>query len=304
MKQNPHGLSKSLAVRFRNVCLRVLIGYGVIILVLAFIQRMLMYVPTVEAEVRPPVVESARVDAVSTTTDDGIELNGWFWQTTGSEQSARPVVLFLHGNGGNRRHRTYDCELFAQCGCDTLLFDYRGYGENKGKPTEEGLTLDAQAIWRFATEKLHIAPDRIIIAGVSLGGGVAVRLAADVCAAGTPPRGLVLRSTFSSMVDAASHNYPWLPVRWVLLDRYLSTDHAPSITCPILQFHGDADRIVPFESGETLFASFADKSASGQSKRFVRLNEATHNGVLQTHPDELLSEVQVFVARMTEQPSG
>lgn len=297
MKHDQREISKPLAIRFRNVCLRILVGYGIIIIVLAFIQRKLMYVPTVETQINLPSVESGKVEAVSTTTEDGIQLHGWYWQTASAPATDRPVVLFFHGNGGNRRHRTWDCQLFAQCGCDTLLFDYRGYGENKGKPTEDGLAMDARAIWKFATEELRIDPRRIFVVGVSLGGGVAVRLTADVCAAGAPPRGLILRSTFSSMVDAASHNYPWLPVRWVLLDRYLSVERAPEITCPVLQFHGDIDRIVPFESGQALFESFTDESATGQPKRFVRLEGATHNGVLETHPGEVLSEVKDFLNR-------
>ena len=72
MRQDRSGLSKSPGRRFRDFCVRVLIGYGIIVLVLAFIQRKLMYVPTVEPAMDPPAVDSGTVEAVSTTTEDGI----------------------------------------------------------------------------------------------------------------------------------------------------------------------------------------------------------------------------------------
>lgn len=280
---------------------RWLIFYGIIVLVLAIFQRKLMYHPTVVANLSPQTAGVGdHVQAVVCTTVDGIELNGWHWECK-SDDPNRPVVLFFHGNGGNRGHRTYDCELFAQCGADTIIFDYRGYAENGGKPTEEGLHNDARAAWKFTTDELNIDPNRIFIVGVSLGGGVATRLAVDLCRAGTPPRGLMLRSTFSSMVDTASWNYWYLPVRLVLIDRYMSVDHAPDVTCPVLQIHGNADRIVPIKSGKKLFAAFREKSSNNVQKTFVELDGADHNGVLMTSGDKVLAATQQFLAEVERQ---
>ena len=273
---------------------RWLIFYGAIVLLLAVFQRKLMYHPTVVAELSPQSAGlGEHVSAVKTTTVDGIELNGWHWKSR-NEDPNRPVVLFFHGNGGNRGHRTFDCELFDNCGADTIIFDYRGYAENAGKPTEDGLTKDARAAWDFVTKETGIAPQRIFVFGGSLGGGVAVRLTADLCREGTPPGGLMLRSTFSSMVDAAKWNYWYLPVRTILLDRYISTDHAPDITCPVLQMHGNVDKIVPFKFGQKLFAAFPDQSASGVAKTFLELDGADHNGVLITAGEEVLTATRAY----------
>lgn len=282
-------------IRLFHFIKRWLIFYGMIVLVLAFFQRKLMYHPTVEADLDPQTAGvGSHVDPVKCTTVDGIELNGWHWKSDNDDPN-RPVILFFHGNGGNRSHRTYDCEMLADCGADTVIFDYRGYGENAGKPTEDGLTADAQAAWKCTTEDLGIAPNRIIVMGVSLGGGVAVRLTADLCRAGTVPRGLMLRSTFSSMVDAASWNYWYLPVKLILEDRYMSVDHAPDITCPVIHMHGNVDRIVPFKSGQELFAAFPEQSASGVPKTFVELDKADHNGVLITSGKEVLEATKEFL---------
>ena len=277
---------------------RWLIFYGILVLVLTILQRKLMYHPTVVAELSPQSEgHGDHVEPVKCTTEDGIELNGWHWKCE-SNDSDRPVVLFFHGNGGNRSHRTYDCQLFAQCGADTIIFDYRGYAENAGKPTEDGLHADARAAWKFTTEELGTALVRVFIVGGALGGGVATRLAADVCRAGTPPRGLMLRSTFSSMVDAASWNYWYLPVRLVLKDRYMSIEHAPDVTCPVLQVHGNVDRIVPIKSGKELFASFPDSSRTDVARTFVELDGADHNGVLITSGEEVLAATKKFFAQI------
>ena len=152
--------------------------------------------------------------------------------------------------------------------------------DNPGRPSEAGLHADARAIWKFATDQYGIAPDRLVLFGSSLGGGVAVRLAADVSRAGTPPAGLILRSTFSSMTDAAAFHYPWLPVRLVLIDRYASVAVMPKVTCPVLQIHGSRDRIIPLELGRRLFNAIPERSAGGIARRFVELPTAGHNNVM------------------------
>lgn len=248
------------------------------------LQRSLLY-PAMQSEPLPAAdyaTSGIRLDDVETATIDGLTLHGWYaWPTpVASEPTSRPVVLYLHGNGGHRVHRLDDLDLLTGCGASVLLFDYRGYGENPGKPSEQGLTLDARAMWDYATQELDVPPERIVLFGESLGGGVAVELAATQCEAGTPPGGLILRSTFSSMTDAASYHYPWLPIRLALLDRYDSESRIGKITCPILSLHGDADGIVPLTLGHRLFDAAPQHSASGVEKRFVLLSGAGHNDVI------------------------
>jgi fermentation-respiration switch protein FrsA (DUF1100 family) len=188
-----------------------------------------------------------------------------------------------------------ECETFTQLGCHVFIFDYRGYGENPGSPSEERLAADARAAWKYTTETRGVAPPRVLLAGESLGGGVAVRLAAEVSAADTLPGGLILRSTFSSLIDAGAYHYPWVPVRWALIDRYPSTERIPGVRCPILQFHGTRDTVIPLALGRQLFSAAPATSATGVAKRFVELPNADHNDVLLVAEPEMRHAVQEFL---------
>ncbi len=217
---------------------------------------------------------------VTATTADGLTLHGWLARAPGGPADAAPrrAVLYLHGNGGDRRIRLGETDALNALGWDVLLFDYRGYGENPGSPSEAGLRRDGRAFWA-ATLGLGYRPERIVIAGVSLGGGVATPLAAELCEAGTPPAGLLLRSTFDSLANAAADRFPWLPVRLLLKDPFDSAAVAGRVTCPVFQAHGTADPIVPLPLGRRLHAAFPDRSADGTAKRWLPIEGAGHNAV-------------------------
>jgi pimeloyl-ACP methyl ester carboxylesterase len=276
--------------RLRWLGLR-LLGYYVLIVVgVAIFQRWLIYLPT-----RVPAIHAqdaglshGSIRDISLTTRDGLELHGWHLLPVGTKcsdtaecdaalKAATRVVLYFHANAGNRSERVAECRSFTELGAHVLLFDYRGYGENPGSPSEEGLASDASAVWDYATKNKGIAPDRLFIFGESLGGAVATRLASEQCAAGVPPAGLVLLGTFSSLADTGAYLYPWLPVRLLLIDRFPSIDRITSATCPVLQIHGANDDMVPIRFARKLFAAVPEKSASGVRKRLVELPGAGHN---------------------------
>ena len=120
----------------------------------------------------------------------------------------------------------------VRSGAEVCCFDYRGYGENPGSPTEADLHRDARAAWNHLTRSLKIPERRIVLLGESLGGGVATHLAADLCTADEVPGGLVLRSTFNTLTSAASWHFPWLPVNWLLRDRFESQRCIDRVACP------------------------------------------------------------------------
>ena len=292
----------------------ILIVYVFCAMMLALLQRSLIYLPTRQGEIEPEDagLPPGRVHTITVRADDGLELRGWHVLPAGQSAAdraacdrqlahGRPLVLYFSGNGGNRCYRIDELEVLGRIGCDVFLFDYRGYGDNGGSPSEEALAADARAVWRYAVDERNASPERIVLYGESLGGGVAIRLAADLSQSGTPPGGIILRSTFSSLTDVAAHHYPWLPVRWLLVDRFPSVDLIPAVTCPILHLHGTRDAIVPIAFGRRLFAAAPERSASGVAKRFVELAGAGHNDVVFVAERPLEQAIREFLTVLDEQ---
>ena len=278
------------------------------LIMLATFQRSLIYHPFANQSLpaNQAGFSTGRAHDVTARTEDNLDLRGWLILAKGrvaasDEQIAaelakgRPVVLYFGGNAANRSYRQLDVHVLTESGADVLIFDYRGYGDSPGEPSEEGLARDARAVWRFATETQQIKPQRIVFYGESLGGGVAVRLANELSLKKTPPAGLILRSTFSSLTDAASSHFPFIPVRWLLIDRFSSDQRIRDVTCPLLQFHGSRDTIVPLRLGQKLFAAAPDKSQSGVAKQFLELPNADHNDVMETSRQEVSKAVSEFL---------
>ncbi len=151
-------------------------------------------------------------------------------------------------------------------GFSVLLFDYRGYGENPGLPTEDGLAADARAAQAWLARQPGVDPDRIVYFGESLGAAVAVGLAVE-----RPPAALVLRSPFTSLPDVGALHYPWLPVRRLLVDRYPSIERITSVRAPVLVIAGDSDDIVPASLSERLY------EAAAEPKQWLLVPGAGHN---------------------------
>jgi fermentation-respiration switch protein FrsA (DUF1100 family) len=283
------------------------VPYLGILLLLALLQRSLIYGPIHDdtLNARPGHVPNARVEPVSLTTDGNLRLHGWHVIAEAAADRdedapaevahGRPLILYFCGNAANRKYRAQEFEIFAGLGADVVCFDYRGYGDNAGNPSEAAFAADAQVIWKFVIDERHIDPKRVILFGESLGGGVATRLASELCAAGTPPGGLVLRSTFTRLTDVAAWHFPWLPVRWLVLDRYPSVERIGAVTAPILIFHGRRDTIVPFASGGKLFAAAPEKSLSGIPRRFIALETADHNDILLAERNTFQSGMRDFL---------
>lgn len=310
----------TLGQRLRRLGFRLLIAYLGVVAMLAWFQRTLMYqprkgpVPISAAEGLAPQLRECQVMA-----QDGIPLHGWLSLVNARSEVGhsqplsklgaenRLLVVMFAGNAGNRLSRVSQLALFNGLGCDALLVDYRGYGENAGAPSESAFLVDARTVWDYAVQELGVPPERIVISGESLGGGVATALAGEVCQAGQTPAALVLRATFSSMVDTAAHHYWWLPVRQVLIDKYPSVERMPSVNCPLLCYHGVEDEVIPYAQGKQLFDAAPRQSKSGIEKRFLSIPGAGHNDIYRigSHEitraiHELLNEVRLSRPKSAE----
>lgn len=196
-------------------------------------------------------------------SEDGTRLHGWLVD----HPQPRGVALFCHGNGGNV---TVLAELLQTLNSRhrlaVMTFDYRGYGRSAGQPSETGVIQDARAARKKLAERMKLPERDIILMGQSLGGAVAVDLAAADGA-----RALVLSSTFTSLPAVGASHLPWLLPRWNMTMRMDSLAKIERYQGPVLISHGDADEVIPFSHGEALYAAVPGP------KRFYREPGGKHN---------------------------
>jgi uncharacterized protein len=248
-------------------------------------QRRLIYLPAPRA-VPAAAALLPGAEEVTFPTEDGLRLDAWFLPATtpGRWQGRGPAVLVCNGNGGNRSLRAPLAAALARAGLAVLLFDYRGYAANPGRPTEPGLAADARAAAAYLAGRAEVDPARLVYFGESLGAAVALRLAVE-----RPPAALVLRSPFGSLAEVGRLHYPWLPVSLLLADRYDAAGRVGRLAAPLLVVAGERDRIVPAAHSRRLF------DAAPQPKRFVLLPGADHNDLDLIAGPRLLEEVMAFL---------
>jgi fermentation-respiration switch protein FrsA (DUF1100 family) len=236
-------------------------------------QRQFIYFPDLKKPSRQ-VFHAEDMQVLTLKTEDRFELNAWFKPALANQ----PTVLYLHGNAGHIGYRIPLVRQFLSQGFGGLLLDYRGYGGNPGKPSEEGLYRDARAAMLFLAQK-EGAVKRLVLYGESLGTGVAVKMASEfpICA-------LILQAPFTSLQEVARYHYPWLFLRpW---DRYNSLALIPRIKVPLLVLHGKQDEIIPFEQGLRLF------NQANEPKSMIALDMKGHNDLWN---DNFVTEVIRFI---------
>jgi fermentation-respiration switch protein FrsA (DUF1100 family) len=244
-------------------------------------QRTLIYFPDRDVP-SPALTGLADVEVVQIQAADGVTLQAWFLPS-GTKQPS-PAAIVFNGNAGNKAYRGSLASALRGLGLSVLLFDYRGFGDSDGSPTERGLYEDARAVHRYVAGRKDVRADRLIYFGESLGSAVAVRLAVEHA-----PAALILRSPFTSLEDVGRLHYPILPVRWLLRDRFSSIDAIASVRSPVLFVAGDRDRIVPLEQSRRLF------ERAPEPRDLVVVRGADHNDAALLDGRELMNAVQKFV---------
>jgi fermentation-respiration switch protein FrsA (DUF1100 family) len=253
-------------------------------------QRRLIYFP--QAPPVPPAAAVApRAEDVGFETEDGLALRGWFFPPEAPSHGG--AVLVLPGNAGSREFRAPLAAALSLRGLSVLLVDYRGYGGNSGSPTETGLIRDARAARAWLASRSDVDPERVVYFGESLGAAVAVALAVE-----QPPAALVLRSPFTSLVDVGRVHYPWLPVGFLLRDRYPSIERIRDVECPLLVIAGEKDFIVPATLSRRLF-----EAAGWPAKRFVSIPGAGHNDPRLAAGGVMIEEIVGFLSEQAAIPS-
>lgn len=222
-------------------------SYGLAMLGLVGLQRRLIFFPTTPLTPTPAEL-GIDYETVSIPVA-GAQLHGWWLPSA----QPGPTLLYLHGNSQNiSANLTRAAGMREKLGVSVLLADYRGYGASEGPfPSEQRLYADARAMAAFLLHR-GIPPEQTVIYGHSIGGAVAIDLAATLPNA----LGLVVESSFTSMAAMARFaGYGrWVPVNWVLHQRFDSVHKLPTLDIPLLLIHGTADTSVPATMSEELYA--------------------------------------------------
>lgn len=275
-------LKKFLRMTIR-IALYVLLGYIVLVLLFVLLEPWLVYpAPPVAIGTWDPSEYEA--EEVVFESGDSTRLHGWYFE----HPNPQAQVLFCHGNGEHLGLLgPWADQLRSEHRVSLFVFDYRGYGKSHGRPHEEGVLQDAEAALQWLADRADVRPDQVVIYGRSLGGAVAVHLAAEKGA-----RGLIIERAFDSMVDLAADLYPWLPVRLAMRNRYHSVGKIRSYDGPLLQLHGAEDALVPVEFAKRLF-----EAAPSKKKRFVAMPGIGHNDPT---PAEFEREMADFIESLPE----
>lgn len=242
-------------MKFTRLMIGLAVGYLLVLAGVAMLQNRFLYFP-----------QRATLDEL---TSGGLRAwpsaDAYRGLVAEPDGSARATVIVFHGNAGHAGHRSFYAAALTRLGLRVILAEYPGYGARAGALSEASLVGDAQHTIALA-HRLYGAP--LLLIGESLGAGVAA-------AAGARERdriaGMMLITPWDRLEHVAAYHFRWLPVRWLLRDRYDSVTNLASFDRPVLVVVAERDRIVPARFGEALYRSLS------APKKLTVVTAADHN---------------------------
>ena len=244
-----------------HILLIAVFGYLLVVGCVFTFQRSLMYHP--DKKVGPPSrYNLTDYSEFFISAQDHETLQFWYHPPAGKF----PTIVYYHGNSYTLGDRA---DIFAKLsgrGFGVLAVSYRGYGKSTGSPTEQGIYTDARTAMNYAHEMLHLPFSNIILFGESLGTGVAVQMATEYDVGG-----VVIQSPYTSVAARAAEIYSYIPVEFLIKDKYYTINKIGNITAPLLIFHGELDQVIPVEHGRAVFA------AAKEPKEAIFFPDKGHN---------------------------
>jgi fermentation-respiration switch protein FrsA (DUF1100 family) len=245
----------------------------------SWVERVFIFFPDQKLEATP---NHAGLDfqEIHFDSGDGCHLHGWYIPAG----DKAPVLLWLHGNGGNISYELDGLARMHRAGLASFIFDYRGYGLSTGQPSEAGIYRDGLAAYEYLRNELGVPLERIVFFGRSLGGAVAADLALKV-----PARAMILDGAFTRVGDMASHHYRWLPGKGRYARKFDTAGKLAQTAIPKLIIHGEQDRVVPSWMGRHLF------EVSMPPKEFYPIPGAGHEDTMPVGGEEYERRVAEFI---------
>ena len=264
--------------KITSILIYVICIYLIVILIMFTFQRSLLYLPLKE-KLDPIFYSNTGLKKIHFKTSDGLILSALFKNPTSI--NSKTLVVF-HGNAGHIGHRVEKFTPFLDEGYGLLLVEYRGYGENPGKPTEDGFYKDGVAALEFLS-KQNISKQKTILYGESLGCGLAVKFSTE-----DKYHSTILEAPYTSITDVASHHYWYLPTKWLVLDRFDILEIIKFIKSPLLVVHGEKDNVIRIELGKKIYNS------APAPKEALFINNAGHNNVYEFN---IFKKITYFISR-------
>jgi pimeloyl-ACP methyl ester carboxylesterase len=257
------------------VLIGVALAYAGLAAAAFFGQRRLMY--PAPADGAEPSASGARLERFRSA--DGAAVCALYLPA----HANRPTIVHFHGNGEDLSWQGALFERLGSSGFGVYAPEYPGYGLLRERAVSEQAIYDAaEAALRHLHDALGVPASRTVLQGQSLGTGVAVEMARR----GHGAR-LILISPFTSMTDMARRVLPFVPVQWLVRDRYETADKAPNLALPALVIHGTGDEIIPVKMGRKV-AELLPHS------KLVLIERGHHNDLFVVAPELVQSEIAAF----------
>ena len=245
-----------------------------------YLESVGVFFPSREITVSPSVIGLPWEDVYFKTKDD-VTINGWFFKNPQSKST----LIFAHGNAGNMSDRLFKIKFFYDLGLNVFIFDYRGYGKSKGRPSEAGIYLDAQGAYDYLQSLGYVNMSNIILYGASLGGAVIIDLATHRKVAL-----MVVESSITNAQDMAKIYYPFVP-SFILSLKFDSIDKVRELSVSKLFIHSPDDQVVPYWIGQRLF------EAAGEPKEFLKTQGGHNDGSITAEPSAAEEFIRILKSK-------
>jgi len=253
-------------MKILRTTLRIAITVYVLVVAGVFvIQRNLLYFPSHTYVTLAEAHADKAMREFPVRTADGIDLKGWYAPPTN-----KPLTfVFFHGNGDSLYGDSDVPTPYIAAGYGFLIAEYRGYSGLAGKPTEAGLYAGARA-YLYGLRSQGVRIENIVLFGHSLGTGVATQMAEEF-----PVKGLILLAPYLSVPKMAQMDYPFLPAKYMVLDRFENEKKIGKIHVPVLIVNGTLDEVIPPSQGKQLY------DMANEPRTYDSLRDHGHNDLFQ-----------------------
>ena len=213
------------------------------------LQRKLLYFPP-SLYLTPTAVGIPEMTEIDVRAGEDVWVTGWY---APPREAGGNVIMVFHGNG-SAVYSNHDIfrDLIAE-GYGVWSVGYPGYPGRSpvlAKPSQDHLVDAAKSQYDYLIDQGHASQD-IIYYGTSLGSGVAAQLTVT-----HQPSLLIMDAPFNSVLDMGRKQVPWLPVSWLMKDKFESDKALAGLDVPLIWIHGTADRIIPIAQGQKLYDSY------------------------------------------------